>query len=143
VTSAKTTNGRPVKYVPEEFVNALADLPLQAKTNIWGLARLLGVSQGKTHVLIKLPCRRYSSVLKPTLTEENKVTHCLWHRDPERENGVFKEMHDVVHLDIVWYYLKRIVEHYYLAPHEEDPDRRTRHKSNIPKCIFLSAVARP
>jgi hypothetical protein len=84
--------------------------------------------------------------LNPTLTEENKVArveHCVWHRDPERENGVFKEMHDVVHLDEVWYYLTQIVGHYYLAPHEPDPDRRTRHKSHIPKCMFLSAVARP
>jgi hypothetical protein len=56
---------------------------------------------------------------------------------------VFKEMHNVVHLDEVWYYLTQIVEHYYLAPHEPDPDRRTRHKSHIPKCMFLSAVARP
>jgi hypothetical protein len=50
VTSAKKNNGRPVKYVPEDFVNALADLPLRAKTNIRGLSRLLGVSQGKAHV---------------------------------------------------------------------------------------------
>jgi hypothetical protein len=65
------------------------------------------------------------------------------YRDPERENSVFKEMHDVVHLDELWYYLTRIVvDHYYLAPHEPDPDRRTRHKSHIPKCMFLSAVAR-
>jgi hypothetical protein len=28
VISAKNNNGRPVKYVPEEFVNALADLLL-------------------------------------------------------------------------------------------------------------------
>jgi hypothetical protein len=85
-------------------------------------------------------------VLKPTLTEENKVArveHCLWHRDPERKNGVFKEMHDVVHLDKTWYYLSQIVEHYYLAPHKPNPERNTRHTSHIPKCVFLSAVDSP
>jgi hypothetical protein len=85
-------------------------------------------------------------VLKPVLTEENKVArveHCLWHQDPERDNGVFREMHDVVHLDETWYYLTRMVEHYYLAPHEKDPERNTRHKRHIPKCMFLSAVGRP
>jgi hypothetical protein len=85
-------------------------------------------------------------VLKPTLTEENKVArvnHCLWYRDPERANGVFREMHDTVHLDETWYYLTRIVKHYYSAPHEADPERNTRHKSHIPKCMFLSAVGRP
>jgi hypothetical protein len=53
VKSGKTNNGRPIKYVPEEFVNTLADLPLRLKTTIWGLARLLGVSQGEAHLLIK------------------------------------------------------------------------------------------
>jgi hypothetical protein len=83
--------------------------------------------------------------LKPTLTEENKVArvdHCLWHRYPERQYGVFKEMHDVVHLDETWYYLTQIVEHYYLAPHEADPESNTRHNSHISKRMFLSAVGR-
>jgi hypothetical protein len=52
-------------------------------------------------------------------------------------------MHDIVHLDETWYYLTRIVEHYYLSPHEPDPDRNIGHKSHIPKCMFLSAIARP
>jgi hypothetical protein len=143
----KKNNGRPVKYVPHEFVNALADLPLRSKMTIQSLSRLLGVSQGRSHHLIKLHCRQHSSVLKPVLTEENKVArveHCLWHQDPERDNGVSREMHDVVHLDeTCWYYLTRLVEHYYLTPHEADPERNTRHKSHIPKCMFLSAVGRP
>jgi hypothetical protein len=60
VTSGKKNNRGPVKYVPEEFVNALADLPLRSKTTVRSLARLLGVSQGKSHHLIKLHCRRHS-----------------------------------------------------------------------------------
>jgi hypothetical protein len=146
VTSGEKTNWRPIKYIPEEFVDALAELPLWSKMTIQSLARLLGVSQGRSHHLVKVHCRQHSSVLKPTLTEENKVTrveHCLWHRDPERENGAFKEIHDVVHLDETWYYLTWIVEHYYLAPHEPDPERNTRHKGHIPKCMFLSTVGRP
>jgi hypothetical protein len=36
----KKDNGRPVKYVPDEFVNALADLPLRSKSTVRSLARL-------------------------------------------------------------------------------------------------------
>jgi hypothetical protein len=45
VTSGKKTNHGTVKYVPDEFVNALAELPLRSKTTIRGLARQLGVSR--------------------------------------------------------------------------------------------------
>jgi hypothetical protein len=57
VASGKKNNGRPIKYVPDEFVNALEDLPLRSKTTIRSLARLLGVSQGQLHHLIKVHCR--------------------------------------------------------------------------------------
>jgi hypothetical protein len=39
VTSGKKTNLGLVKYIPDEFVNALAELPLGSKMTIWGLAR--------------------------------------------------------------------------------------------------------
>jgi hypothetical protein len=39
VTFWKKTNLGPVKYIPDEFVNALAELPLGSKTTIRGLAR--------------------------------------------------------------------------------------------------------
>jgi hypothetical protein len=39
VSSGKKTNGGPVKYIPDEFVNTLAELPLGSKTTIRGLAR--------------------------------------------------------------------------------------------------------
>jgi hypothetical protein len=96
--------------------------------------------------MIKKHCITHSIVLKPTLTEQNKmarVEYCLEHRDPEKDNDVFREMHDVVHLDETWYYLTRVMQHYYLLPHEPDPGRNIGHKSHIPKCMFLSAIARP
>jgi hypothetical protein len=73
VTSGKKNNGRSVKHVPDEFVDALAVLPLRSKPTTQGLARLLGLSQGEAHRLIKKHCRRHSSALKPTLSEEHKV----------------------------------------------------------------------
>jgi hypothetical protein len=39
VTSGKRTNLGLVKYIPDEFVNALAELPLGSKMTIRGLAR--------------------------------------------------------------------------------------------------------
>jgi hypothetical protein len=39
VTSGKKTNRGPVKYLPDEFVNALTELPLRSKMTIRGLAR--------------------------------------------------------------------------------------------------------
>jgi hypothetical protein len=40
--------------------------------------------------------------------------------------------------------MSRVVEHYYLSPpHEPDPARNVGHKSHVPKCMFLSAIARP
>ncbi len=40
VTSGKNNNGRLVKHIPDEFVDALEALPLRSKTTIRGLARL-------------------------------------------------------------------------------------------------------
>ena len=79
------------------------------------------------------------------MTEENRIArveHCLWHRDPEKGNDVFREIHNVVHLDETWYYLTHmvLVEHYYLSPHGPDPERNSRHKSHLPQCMFLSAI---
>jgi hypothetical protein len=51
VTSGKNTNRGPIKYVPDEFVNALAELPLRSKVAIPGLAQVLGVCQGQAHLL--------------------------------------------------------------------------------------------
>ena len=43
--------------------------------------------------------RSHSNAIKPTLTEENELHRYLFCRDEIKENGMFKDMYDRIHLD--------------------------------------------
>nr|CCA23046.1 transposase putative [Albugo laibachii Nc14] len=55
----------------------------------------------------------------------------------------FSTMYDRVHLNEKWFFMKKTKRRVYLTPTEPDPYLQTRHKSHIPKIMFLSAVERP
>ena len=48
-----------------------------------------------------------------------------------------------MHLDEKWFFLTEGSYKVYLAAGEKAPKRTTKHKSHIPKVMFLAAVARP
>jgi hypothetical protein len=87
--------------------------------------------------------RNHSSALKPSLTDENKLSRVMFVLGKQGENGLYQNLYDEIHVDEKWFYVTSDHQHYILAHDEPDPHRTTRHKSHIEKVMFLSAVARP
>ena len=105
----------------------------------------MGVS--KTTVqrwIVASTIRVHSNLLKPILTEENKLARLLMtnhFRDPQ-DPSKYQDMHDRIHLDEKWFFLTREKECYLLVLDKKNPKCCVRHKFHITKVMFLCAVAR-
>ena len=145
VTSAKSKNGRPLKYDREQFCESIKVLPLARRRTLRSIANGMGLATGTVFTMMRKDkvLRPHSSAIKPTITEEGRlvrVDFCLEHRGL---NGLYKDMFDRVHIDEKWFYLTRLNERYYLTEDEPEPHRHVTHKGHIPKVMFMCAVARP
>ncbi|GMF44638.1 unnamed protein product [Phytophthora fragariaefolia] len=88
--------------------------------------------------------RKFTSVVKPVLTEANKhqrLKISLTHIDPD--TMMFDTMMDTVHVDEKLFYITQPSRHFLLLPDEAEPIRRLRSKRYITKVMFLSAEGRP
>ena len=90
-------------------------------------------------------CRIHTSSLKPTLTEENKMSRMELALSFIKKNNTskFKNMEDLIHIDKKWFYLMKDGQHFIIAADEEEPYRHVQHKLFLIKIMFLCAVARP
>ena len=90
-------------------------------------------------------CRVHTSSLKPTLTEENKMSRMeLALSFVDKKNpSKFENMEDLIHIDEKWFYLTKDGQRFIIAADEEEPYRHVQHKSFLMKIMFLCAVARP
>jgi hypothetical protein len=90
---------------------------------------------------------RMTSHLKPMLTEINKwarVEYCISKINRIHSGSMYySHDYDVVDVDEKWFHLTFDGQTFYLAPDEEPPARKTRHKGYIDKIMFLCATARP
>jgi hypothetical protein len=93
---------------------------------------------------------RHSSKLKPTLTDENKLTRFLFAISRIKEQGTslrgpmkFDGQYNRVHIDEKWFWMSKDGRKYILVEGEQPPDRRVRHKKYMDKVMFLCAIARP
>ena len=73
-------------------------------------------------------CRIHTSSLKPTLTDENKVSRM--------------EL-ALLFIDKKWFYLTKDGQRFLIAADEGEPYRHVQHKSFLMKIMFLCAVTRP
>ena len=90
-------------------------------------------------------CRVHMSSLKPTLTEENKMSRmelALSFID-KNNTSKFENMEDLIHTDEKWFYLTKDGHHFIIAADKEEPYRYVQHKLFVTKIMFLCAVARP
>ena len=90
-------------------------------------------------------CHIHTSSLKPTLTDENKVSRmelALLFID-KNDTSKFKHMEDLIHIDKKWFYLTKDGQHFIIAVDEAEPYRLVQHKSFLTEIMFLCAVARP
>ena len=90
-------------------------------------------------------CHVHTSSLKPTLTEENKMSRMELALSFVDKNNTskFENMEDLIHIDEKWFYLTKDGQCFIIAADEEEPYRHVQHKSFLTKIMFLCAVARP
>ena len=82
-------------------------------------------------LLQKDVCRVHTSSLKPTLTEENKMSRmelALSFID-KNNTSKFENMEDLIHINEKWFYLTKDGQHFIIAADEEEPYRHVQHKS--------------
>ena len=139
----KAGSGRPPKYIVDDLVESVEQIPLRERTCICDLA-------GKLSVVHRMmtdedgALRRHTSALKPELKPENKYERYLYAISKvNKETGIFFDMEDEIHVDEKWFYLTLEGQTYILTKAEMDPKRSVGHKSHIPKIMFLAATCKP
>ena len=97
------------------------------------------------HWIVASTIRVHSNLLKPILTEENKLARLLIanHFQDLQDPSKYQDMRDHIHLDDKWVFLTREKERYLHVSDEKNPKCCVKHKSHITKVMFLCAVARP
>ena len=105
----------------------------------------MGVSKTTAqHWIVSSTIHVHSNLLKPILTEENKLARLLManhFRDPQ-DPSKYQDMPDRIHLDEKWFFVTQEKEHYLLVSDKKNPKCCVKHKSHITKVMFLCAVAR-
>ena len=132
-----------------EFVHeGVKDMPLRKRRTQQKLATSMGVSKTTVQCwIVASTIPVHFNLLKPILTEENKLVRLLManhFRDPQ-DPSKFQDMHDQIHLDEKWFFLIREKEHYLLVSVSDKKNlkRCIKHKSHITKVMFPCTVARP
>jgi hypothetical protein len=80
--------------------------------------------------------------VKPELTEVHKLRRLAFVEE-QRLGDVYKYNYNTIHIDEKWFNAKKVMRRMILADGEKPPERKAKHKSHIPKCMFLCAVGRP
>ena len=136
-----------LKYSHAEFRQGLKEIPQRRRKTYRSTAKAMGVSLNTVQriLLQEDVCRVHTSSLKPTLTEENKMSKiklALLFID-KHNTSKFEDMEDLIHIDEKWFYLTKDGQHFIIAAVEEEPYRHVQHKSFLTKIMFLCAVAWP
>ncbi|RHY39373.1 hypothetical protein DYB30_002754 [Aphanomyces astaci] len=141
----KGQSGRKRMYtdIPER----IQAIPQSRRNCFRSIAYALNIPKSTLHVYFKRGViAKYSSVLKPSLTESNKVCRLNWaikHVTDIDRAKYFDPMNDTVHVDEKWFFITRLQKKIYGAPGEKIKQRSCKSKRHLLKVIFLSAVARP
>ncbi|KAL4177912.1 hypothetical protein KRP22_002838 [Phytophthora ramorum] len=98
------------------------EIPLAQRGSIRALATAVGIPKTTLYELLKEDGTPTINSIKPSLTDKNKLERLRYCADKVRPNGLFEDMHNVVHVNLKWFSLPR--------------DRKVR-------VMFMAAVARP
>nr|CCA27213.1 transposase putative [Albugo laibachii Nc14] len=139
------------KGASEEYIKDLHErmskLKLEQRGDLRSLSAALSIPSTTLQRYVKNKVLRVHTVtLKPTLSEDQKAERVRFISSfivLNPRDTTFSPMYDRVHLDEKWFFMKKTKRHVYLTPTEPDPYLHSRHKSQIPKIMFLCAVARP
>ncbi|KAF0687215.1 Aste57867_21011 [Aphanomyces stellatus] len=108
------------------------------------LAGAMGIPKSTLHSYFKRGViTKYTSVMKPALTEANKLCRLNWaiqHVHDYDGAKFIDPMYDIVHIDEKWLFMARIKKKVYGAPWENVKQRSNKSKRHLLKVMFLSAV---
>ena len=149
--------GRKSSLTPEvegairEIVTAKRDLPIRSIA--YKLAtehQIVRSNDTICRYLKQLGVSIHKSYIKPSLTVKQKIQRLefvLGKLGPANQDARFRFFRDekkTIHVDEKWFYVIQVKKRVRLFPGEEFPDdETTRHKSHIPKIMFLAAVGVP
>ena len=136
-----------LKYSHTEFRQGLKEIPCRHRKTYCSSAKAMGVALSTVQrmLLHRDVCHVHMSSLKPTLTEENKMSRMELALSFVDKNNTskFENMEDLIHIDKKWFYLMKDGQRFIIAADEEEPYRHVQHKSFLTKIMFLCVVARP
>ena len=135
------------KYSHAEFRQGLKEIPWRRRKTYRSTAKAMGValSMVQQMLLHQDVWHIHMSSLKPTLTEENKMSRMELALSFVDKNNTskFENMEDLIHIDEKWFYLTKDGQRFIIVADKEEPYRHVQHKSFLMKIMFLCAVARP
>ena len=147
IASRNNSCAKSLKYSHAEFRQGLKEIPRRRHKTYRSTAKAMGVSLNTVQrmLLQKDVCRVHTSSLKPTLTEENKMSRMELALSFVDKNNTskFENMEDLIHIDEKWFYIMKEGQRFIIAADKEEPYRHVQHKSFLTKVMFLCAVARP
>ena len=133
-----------LKYSHAEFRQGLKEIPWHCRKTYHSTVKAMGVSLNTVQRML-LQQDVHTSSLKPTLTDENKVSRmelALSFID-KNDTSKFKHMEDLIHINKKWFYLTKDGQCFIIGADEAEPYRHVQHKSFLTKIMFLCVVARP
>ena len=100
------------KYSHAEFHQGLKEIPWRHRKTYCSTAKAMGVALSSVQrmLLHRDVCRVHISSLKPTLTEENKMSRMELALSFVDKNNTskFENMEDLIHIDEKWFYSQRM-----------------------------------
>ena len=147
VTHNMRKAGRKKVHSRAEIIEKLKLVPCKHRSTLREAANAVGMSCTHFHRILKkeniiVPC---STTPKPLLTDthrENRVNFVRERISPT-DPTVFHSQFNVIHLDEKWFNERALKLRYYRCRCEQPITSHVRHKSHIPKVMFISAVCRP
>jgi hypothetical protein len=129
---------------------AVIELPFHQRRTLQLIATSLNISKSTIYRIYKKEkiIRMSTNNIKPTLTDQNKLTCAMYCFDKIRfvkdNNNIKLDLtHFDVHLDEKWFFISQKQMKVYLSDGEQGPERHVRNKQQLTKVMFLTALARP
>ena len=141
IASRNNSRAKSLKYSHAEFRQGLKEIPRRRRKTYRSTAKAMGVSLNTVQrmLLHEDVCRVHTSSLKPTLTEENKMSRMeLALSFVDKNNpSQFENMEDLIHIDEKWFFLTKDGQRFIIAADEEEPYRHVQHKNFMTKVMFI------
>lgn len=142
-------SGRPTLLTTAEWDRVLGAKEVNERRNLRRWAMAAGVPTSTLHSWVtKMEVKKQMQWLRPSLNDAQKLARLKYVVgqvvDIDARHPKFKSLKGRAYIDEKWFYLMQNGKGVWAAPGEEAPVPRTvRHKSHIPKAMFIVMVTLP